>query len=257
MKFLLIPGLVVALLATASAASAQAPKIDPAREALGQTGKTTVLVVSGNDPFHRWKETTPLFRSVLEGSGRFEVRVVEDPFILESAAALQRYQLIIFNQQTRVATPRMRENLSAYIKAGGGLLAFHWAIDTFSDWPEFAALLGRVWREGTSGEEHGTFQVTVKDRTHPVTRKLADFRTGEQEAIHFDLAGDAPVDTPAMAFLPEAKREVPILYLHAFGKGRVAFTPLGHSAQSRDSDGFRTVLLRAAEWCATGDVIEK
>jgi len=112
-------------------------KLDPARETLGQTGKIPVLVISGNDSFHRWKETTPLFRPMLEAGGRLDTRRV-------------------------LATAR----------------------------------------------------------------------------------------------LPKAERDAPAAFVHTPGKGRVFFTPLGHSKASHDDPGFRQLLVRAVEWAATGDVVD-
>jgi type 1 glutamine amidotransferase len=248
---------VVVLASFCSAFAMGQSKIDLDRETLGQTGKIPVLVISGNDTFHRWKETTPALRSTLEKGGRLETRLVEDVFILESAAALRRYKAIVFNQQVAGSTKEMRRNLEEYVKAGGGLVAIHWAIDNFHDWPEFEDLLGRRWKEGTSGEEHGSFEVKVVDTAHPIGRRLTAFKTPDQEAIHFDLAGSAKVHVIATALLPKARQEVAVGFAHEFGMGRVFFTPLGHSKTSRDSDGFRQLLTRAVEWAATGDVDDK
>jgi len=246
----------ICLLLCASLALGQT-KIDPARETLQQTGKIPILVISGNDTFHRWKETTPQLRTILEEGGRFETRLVEDVYILESAAALSRYKAIILNQQVPKSTPEMRRNLERYVRSGGGLIAIHWAIDNFQDWPEFVNLIGRRWKEGSSGEEHGTFAVKVGDRTHPIGRKLNDFQTAEEDAVHYDLSGDAKVQVIATAYLPEAGRDVPVAYAYQPDKGRVFFTSLGHSKVTRDSPGFRELISRAVEWAATGDVQEK
>ena len=51
-------------------------RLDPSMETPGQMGKITVLVISGDDPFHRSRETTPLLQAALEESGRVETRTL-------------------------------------------------------------------------------------------------------------------------------------------------------------------------------------
>ncbi|MBX7104180.1 MAG: ThuA domain-containing protein [Gemmataceae bacterium] len=257
MRVVMFAGLLMLGAVVVAADPPARPRIDPGREALGQTGRVPVLVISGNDSFHRWKETTPLMRTHLEAAGRMETRIVEDFYILESPAALARYKAIVLSGQVATSTPAMRKNLEEYVRGGGGLVAIHWAIDSFGDWPEFVNLLGRRWKEGTSGEEHGMFSVTVRDRKHPITRTMEDFRTPEQEAIHFDLDGAAEIQVLATAHLPKVKKDVAVAYAYTPGKGRVVFTPLGHSLKSRDDPGFQKLISRAVEWAATGDVVEK
>jgi hypothetical protein len=49
-------------------------------------------------------------------------------------------------------------------------------------------------------------------------------------------------------------RYEPMAWVLRYGRGRVFHTPLGHAASSMESPGFRTLLLRGAEWAATGKV---
>ena len=226
------------------------------RDPLGAKDGIPVLLVSGADTFHNWRRTTPQTRAILEASGKFDVRVSEDIHILESAAALAQYRAVFFNQQADASTPALRRSLREYLEQGGGLVALHWAIDNFHDWPEFATILGRVWREGESKEEHGVYRVRVADHDHPITRGMEDFTTSEEEAVHYRLHGDAPIHVLAVAMTAETKEDAPVMWTHAVGKGRVFFSPFGHSEAGRKNPGVQRMILRATEWAATGQVTE-
>ena len=224
------------------------------RDPLGANGRIPVLLVSGSDRFHNWRRTTPQLRALLEESGRFDVRVVEDVHILESAAALARYRVIVFNQQADASTPALRRTLRRYVESGGGLVALHWAVDNFHDSPGFVDVLGRVWQEGQSVEEHGAFAVSITDADHPVSRGLAPFTTAEAEAIHFRLRGEAPIHVLATAPSQKTGESVPVMLTYRPGRGRVFFSPFGHSEASRNNPGVQQMILRAIEWAATGQV---
>lgn len=65
--------------------------------------KINVLLITGDDvaPSHNWFEAAQAIREVLVETERFEVRVCEDPLILESQEALDRYDVIVFAMYNR------------------------------------------------------------------------------------------------------------------------------------------------------------
>ena len=98
-------------------------------------------------------ETT---REILVNSGKFDVKVVEDPLILESATALKNYDAIVFMIYATKVTDlpgQAQENLLNYVKGGKGFFVQHLASASFAKWEEFGKLCGRKWVMGTSG--HG------------------------------------------------------------------------------------------------------
>ena len=75
---------IVLLLAAAACALAADPP-----------GKIKTLILSGANN-HDWRATTPRLREILDRSGRFDVRVTEEPAAL-TAAILASYQLIVLD----------------------------------------------------------------------------------------------------------------------------------------------------------------
>ena len=65
----------------------------------------------------------------------------------------------------------------------------------------------------------------------------------------------------ATAFAPKsrggAEEHEPILFTVRYGKGRVFFEALGHSAKQLQSVAFIATFQRADEWAASGKVTQK
>ncbi len=89
-------------------------------------------------------------------SGKFDVKVSEDPLILESETALKNYDIIVFTiyaQKLGELPGQAQENLLNYVKGGKGFFVQHLATASFPKWEEFGKLCGRKWVMRTSG--HG------------------------------------------------------------------------------------------------------
>jgi hypothetical protein len=83
--------------------------------------KIQALLITGDDvaPFHQWREISEATREAIVASGRIEVKVCEDPLILESAVALKGYDVIVFtlfNRSVPMITPSAQENLLDFVK---------------------------------------------------------------------------------------------------------------------------------------------
>ena len=92
-----------------------------------QSGKIKVLLVTGDDvqPAHNWREVSQALRETLVSSGKFEVRVCEDAGVLDSAATLGRYDLVLlamYNAKTPTLSDGAKENLASFVKDGKGLV---------------------------------------------------------------------------------------------------------------------------------------
>lgn len=233
------------------------PGVPKSTAPLGETGRIPVLLVSGSDTFHDWRRTTPQLRAILEESGRFDVRVVEDAEALAAPTITSKYRTIILNGQAEPSSLDLRANLQRYVRRGGGLVAIHWAIDNFRSWPGFTDVLGRSWEEGQSVEEHGSFHVVPKiGTTNPVVRGMQPWDTIEGEAIHYRLRGKSDIDVLATASSLKTKDVAPVMFAHSYGRGRAFFTPLGHSFAARADPHWQAMILRAVEWAAIGHVTE-
>lgn len=218
------------------------------------TDMTRILLVTGVDyPGHKWRETAPALKRILEADPRLEVRIVEDPHFLDSAALTNYAALLLHFQNWEVPGPgaAARENLRRYVEAGGGLMSVHFACGAWHDeWPEFQRLVGRVWH-GLNGPQHdprGPFIVRIVDPAHPVTRGLTDFETDDE--LYTCLTGTAPIHLLAQAKSNVDHKDHPMAFVRDYGKGRVFLTTLGHDVKAFTNSAVPQLLRQACAWTA-------
>ena len=166
--------------------SIQAPAAEPA-------AKIETLLVTGDDigPFHDWRENSEASREALEATGRFEVRVCEDPSILESKTALKAYDVIVFvlyNHTLPDISDAAKENLVNFVKGGKGFVSTHLSSASFKDWEEYGKLVGRKWVMGVSGHNpRNVFESKIANSNHPITKGLKDFKIFDE--LYANLQG--------------------------------------------------------------------
>jgi len=221
--------------------------------------KIKALLISGDDvSAHNWREISEATRKDLVDSGRFEVKVCEDPLILESENALRAYDVIvltIYTAKTPTITGQAQENLLGFVKSGRGFFVQHLASASFAKWDEFGKLCGRKWVMGTS--DHGprsVFEAKVVDKEHPITKGMADFKTDDE--LYAKLQGDAPVHVLVQAYSDFSKKTEPLVFTHEYGKGRVVYNAFGHDGKALSNPSVAKIIARGAEWAATGKVAE-
>jgi type 1 glutamine amidotransferase len=221
-------------------------------------GKIKVLLVTGDDvqPAHNWREVSQALRETLLSSGKFEVRVCEDAGVLDSAATLGRYDLVLlhmYNAKTPTLSTGAKENLARFVKDGKGLVISHLSSASFKEWAEFPKLCGRCWVMGKSG--HGpraVFKARVTKTEHPITQGLADFEADDE--LYSKLQGDAPITVLVEADSDWSKKTEPLAFTVEYGKGRVFHETFGHDAKALNNPTVQKLVQRGCEWAATGKV---
>jgi hypothetical protein len=243
--------------------------------AFGQTPKLQALIITGqNTASHDWRVTTPALRKMLEDTGRFEVRVIEE-FRGACPETLAPYDVVIVNYYD-ARKPELRwgeradQALLSYVAAGKGLVIYHFSLAAFDGWTAFETLSAGNWRPnfGHHSARHD-FTVKVRDTGHPITRGMkASFPQPNDELyanLKWQPAGTFHVLATAWddhaLYKPGEKQPVPgsgldhpMLWTVQSGKGRVFVTALGHDADAMKSAAFVGTFTRGTEWAATGEV---
>ncbi len=231
----------ITLCLAATAASPHAPPPKPIR----------VLIATGVDYVgHHWKQTAPALQRVLEQDKRIEARIVEDPEFLASPV-VSDYDVIFLhfkNYQPLAREAQIRENLVKLVKQGKGLVLIHFACGAFEDWPEFVDLAGRVWDRKNTHDPRGPFRVKIVAKHHPITRGMSDFQADDE--LYTCLTGQRPVEILATARSKILKKDYPMAFVFAYGKGRVFQTPLGHDVRAIEMPGMVALLQRGCLWAA-------
>ncbi len=251
--------LTIAFLCAAAAAVAQQPKI------------RTLLITGQN--VHDWRGVEEPLRKALESTGRFEVRVTEE-FRGASAATLAPYDLVVLNYFDGTK-PELRwgEGTDAalldFVRAGKGLVVYHFSVAAFAGWKEYEKICAGNWRpsHGHHSAAHD-FTVAVKDAAHPITRGLKASFLQPKDELYANLAWqpEGTYHVLATAYddhslyknpkqpTPGPGTDEPMLWTTEYGKGRVFTTALGHDAPAVTTPAFVVTFTRGAEWAATGAV---
>lgn len=226
-------------------ATAKAPPTNKA-----EAGKIQVLLITGAD-LHDWRRTTPVLAAQLRRDPRLEVRVVEDPHFLDSAA-IDRYQVIVLHfMDWKVPAPgeAARKNLHRAVEGGTGLVLVHFACGAWQEWPGFAKLAGRVWDPKLRAHDpHGKFMVEIVDPEHPITKGMKPFETTDE--LYTCLAGKEPIHVLASAKSKVDHKDYPMAFVHQCGKGRVFHCVLGHDVKALDNAAVGELFARGTVWAA-------
>ncbi len=125
-----------------------------------QPGKIRVLILSGRNN-HDWRTTTPFLRKTLVESGRFDVRVEEEPMGI-TEATLAAYDVLVLDYDGPRWGETTEKAVENFVKSGKGLVAIHAASYAFSGlealgdnhrpmglkeppWPEYFKMIGGWW----------------------------------------------------------------------------------------------------------------
>jgi type 1 glutamine amidotransferase len=222
-----------------------------------EAAKIRVLIVTGDDVGpHPWREVSLATRDVLLAAGKFDVKVSEDPGVLESAASLKRYDVVylaMYNAKLPTLNDQAKQNLADFVKAGKGFVVSHLSSASFKEWDEFKKLSGRNWVMGASG--HGprsVFKCNIADPEHPITKGLAGFETDDE--LYAKLQGDTPIKVLVTADSDWSKKTEPLVFVLEYGQGRVFHHTFGHDGKAINTPGVQKLIQRGTEWAAKGRV---
>ncbi len=207
-----------------------------------------ILIITGEHD-HDWRTTTPVLRQILE-EARFEVKVTEEPAVLETRA-LNGYSAILLNYNSKTRWTKAQESaLMRFVAGGKGLIAVHAANNSFPKWSAYHKMLGMRWRKDMAHCRYEEYAVRIIDKRHPITRGLDGF--GINDAIGVSFRKAAKIQVLAAAHLQESDAEMPLVFVRRYGRGRVFNTLLGHDVGSMLNEGFAEVLQRGAKWAIKG-----
>jgi len=230
-----------------------------------------VLILTGNDgPFHDWRSTHLVIKEALERDARMNVTVSTDIEVLAREDLKAKYDVLVqnyVNWQTHGLSDKAKENLSGFVKGGGGFVVMHFADGAFhfslpgaaeSDWPEYRKLVRRVWNHQGQGEQksshdsYGPFSVHVTDAKHPVTEGLKDFQTTDE--LYFNQNGDEPITPLLTAKSKSSGKDEPLAWAYTYGEGRVFQTLLGHDVKALRTPEVMEIIRRAGAWTAKKEI---
>ncbi len=227
-----------------------------------EPGSIRILILSGSNN-HEWKQTTIALESIYSETDMFSYEVCDLPDTL-GLSDFELFDVIVSNwnswPENDLRWPQgAEEALSDFIKNGGGFVTFHASSSAFYRWPEFRKFTTAAWVMDTTwhGEISAT-QVSIQNHEHDITKGMTDFFIQDElwvnaeDNTNFKILGTATNNDLSS----RGTEDQAAIMVSDYGKGRIFHTILGHDARTMRNRGFRTLMLRGAEWAATGSVTQ-
>lgn len=255
----------------------------------------TLLITGQNN--HNWQVCHVVLKQILENSGRFDVDFAISPeqgkdmsgFVLDFSS----YQLVVLDYNGDSWPEETNRRFLEYVQNGGGVVIYHAADNAFSKWPEFNRICalggweGRnensgpyvYWKDGKlvkdssagPGGSHGRqheYVLNGRDKVHPVVKGLPLKWRHAKDELYDRMRGPGNIrDILYTAYSDKetngSGREEPLVFTVDYGNARIFHTMLGHAGATTEDNiamqctGFQVLLLRGAEWAATGKVTQK
>ena len=253
------------------------------------------VIITGQNN-HNWPVSHKAIKMTMENSGLFCLDVAISPKEGEDmsnfSVDFSKYKLVVLDYNGDNWSAEMNAAFLDYVRGGGGVVVYHAADNAFTDWPEYNEIIalggwgGRneasgpyvYWKDGAlqadnspgNGGSHGfrhEFLLNCRNASHPITKGLPAGWKHASDELYDRMRGPGGIkDLLYTAYSsPEQRgsgREEPLIFTVEYGKGRIFHTMLGHCGETLDNNpamqctGFQVLLLRGAEWCATGKVTQ-
>ncbi len=216
-----------------------------------------VLILTGEDQHHNWRETTPVVKAFLEEDLRLNVDVLDDLTQIATTDLSAYSALIIHFKNDDPAVPGRAafDHINQYVRNGGGLVLLHFACGAFEEFrDDYEDLVGRVWMgfPTPAGRRHhdpyGAFEVKATAANHVVTAGMAPFTTTDE--LYTCLIGETPVEVLATALSPVDSQTYPMALIRTPDNGRVFLCTLGHDVAAYQAEGVQQLYRRATAWAS-------
>lgn len=258
--------------------------------------KINTLILTGQNN-HNWPVSSVVIKQILENSGLFQVDILISPekgkdmssFIVDFSP----YSLVVVDYNGDHWPKETEKRFVEYAQKGGGIVIYHAADNPFPDWDEYSKICalggweGRTekdgpyvyWKDGAlfkdtsigAGGSHGRrheYVLNERNSEHPITKGLPVQWLHAEDELYDRMRGPGNIkDILYTAYSDKetggSGREEPLVFTVDYGKARIFHTMLGHAGETLEENtamqcsGFQILLLRGAEWAATGKVTQE
>jgi type 1 glutamine amidotransferase len=135
----------------------------------------------------------------------------------------------------------LRKSLLDFVRGGGGIVAYHYALGGNRHWPEFREMIGATVAGHPWNEEIG---VLVEEPAHPLAAAFGGkkkFRIADEifqfskpyarDKLRVLLSLDVKTTNMGVKWINRKDNDFALAWVKAFGKGRVFYTALGHRTE--------------------------
>lgn len=211
-----------------------------------------VLIFQGGWDGHQPAECAELFAGKLTERG-FAVEVADTLAVLDDAARLQGFDLIVPLWTMGTISPQQEKNLVETVIGGVGVAGFHGGMgDAFRSAINYQWMTGGQFLCHPDGIKDYTIRIVNHD--DPITRGMADFKVrSEQYYMLVDPRNEVlAVTTHQSVSAPWTNGvEMPFVWKKVHGAGRVFYSACGHQCHEFTAYPEQLeITLRGMEWAA-------
>jgi len=254
------------------------------------------LIISGQNN-HNWPVSHLAIKEILDNSKMFATDIALTPpaggNMNSFNPQFDKYDVVVLDYNGDRWSATTDSAFLDYVQKGGGVIVYHAADNAFAGWDEFNKIIALGGWEGRNeksgpycylengklkldhspghGGSHGMqreYPMHCRNARHPITQDLPDNWMHAQDEMYDRMRG--PANIKELLYSGKADRntggsgrEEPLVFTVDYGKARIFHIMLGHCGPTLENNpamqcaGFQTLLLRGAEWTATGKVTQK
>jgi len=210
----------------------------------------SALIVWGGWEGHTPERSAGVVKGLLEAHD-FSVRV-EDKTTAFLDPALDQLNLIVPMITMSTIAKEEVEHLCDAVRGGVGLGGMHGLMcDSFRNETEYQFMTGGQWVAHPGNIID--YRINVSKPNDPIMKGIGDFDyRSEQYYMHVDPANEVLATTTFVAdHAPWVKGVVmPVVWKKVYGKGRVFYSALGHTADEFNVPQMKTIMERGLLWAA-------
>lgn len=214
-------------------------------------GKKVLFVYGGWDG-HEPRQCMERLKPWLESQGAI-VRLSDNLDVYTDRELMSGTDLVIQTWTMGSITDQQARGLLEAVSGGTGLAGWHGGLgDSFRSNTDYQFMVGGQWVAHPGGIVD--YDVDIRDKKDPVTRGLKRFHMkSEQYYMHVDPSVKVLATTTFQA-RPEAPWiegvVMPVVWKKQYGKGRVFYSSLCHSASDFDVPEALEIMKRGILWAA-------
>ena len=258
-----------------------------------QSKPIKALVVSGQNN-HNWQVSHKVLKQILDNSGLFVTDIAltapAGGDMTTFKPDFSQYDVVVLDYNGDRWPAETDSAFVKYVRKGGGVVIYHAADNAFAGWEEFNRIIALGGWEGRNeksgpycylkdgelvldnrpghGGSHGQqreYPMHCRNAKHPITKGLPDNWMHARDEMYDSMRGPANIKDLLYSGTADpatggSGREEPLVFTVDYGKARIFHLMLGHCGPTAEDNpamqcvGFQTLLLRGAEWVATGKV---
>jgi uncharacterized protein len=225
-----------------------------AQAADAAAGKLRVLVTYGGHGFDE-KEFWALF-DAMPGIAATKAEMPKNADLLKPGLEKQ-YDCLVMYDMVGDIKPEQQQAFVDLLKQGIGVVSLHHNLGAHRNWPEFRQIIGGQFILAPTEIDGKKFaistwshdedlSITVADKTHPITKGIADFK------IHDETYGGY-YTAPSVKVLLQTnhpKNSPDLAWVTRYGQSRVFYLMLGHDKQAYANPNYPKLVLQGIHWAA-------